>query len=237
MSGRPISSARRHARGMAADVHGSARRGASLQTPSPARRLKLLVVDELGYVPLSQTGAELLFEIFSQRHERGSNYRYVEFAVRGMDERLRESTLDRRRCSIASPTVSMLFLSATTGSLTPFSDPTKMFSTIAEFAWNTSSACPGKSSLSEPETGLIGHDQRDLTLPKRLDRFIAVAHSAIGARTTTVTPMGHPHPYRFSTFGLGECGCAALDRCFEPSHRFALNLYLAAIKRHHPSPG
>jgi hypothetical protein len=131
-----------------------------------------------------------------------------------------------------------LFLSATTGSLTPFSDPTKMFSTIAEFAWNTSSACPGKSSLSEPETGLIGHDQRDSTLPKRLDRFIAVAHSAIGARTTTVTPMGHPHPYRFSTFGLGECGCAALDRCFEPSHRLSLNLYLAAIKRlYGPSPG
>ena len=27
---------------------------------------KLLVIDELGYVPLSQTGAELLFEVFSQ---------------------------------------------------------------------------------------------------------------------------------------------------------------------------
>ena len=34
--------------------------------------VKLLIVDELGYVPLSQTGAELLFEIFSQRHEHGS---------------------------------------------------------------------------------------------------------------------------------------------------------------------
>ena len=32
----------------------------------------LLIIDELGYVPLSQTGAELLFEIFSQRRERGS---------------------------------------------------------------------------------------------------------------------------------------------------------------------
>src|SRR5207237_9190558 len=28
--------------------------------------VKLLIIDELGYVPLSQTGAELLFEIFSQ---------------------------------------------------------------------------------------------------------------------------------------------------------------------------
>ena len=30
-------------------------------------RLKLLIVDELGFVPLSKTGAELLFEVFSQR--------------------------------------------------------------------------------------------------------------------------------------------------------------------------
>ncbi len=34
--------------------------------------VKLLIVDELGYVPLSPTGAELLFEVFSQRYERGS---------------------------------------------------------------------------------------------------------------------------------------------------------------------
>jgi len=34
--------------------------------------VKLLIVDELGYVPLSATGAELLFEAFSQRYERGS---------------------------------------------------------------------------------------------------------------------------------------------------------------------
>jgi len=31
-----------------------------------------LIVDELGFVPLSKTGAELLFEVFSQRYERGS---------------------------------------------------------------------------------------------------------------------------------------------------------------------
>ena len=34
--------------------------------------MKLLIVAELGYVPLSPTGAELLFETFSQRYERGS---------------------------------------------------------------------------------------------------------------------------------------------------------------------
>ena len=35
-------------------------------------RLSLLIIDELGFVPLSRTGAELLFEVFSQRYERGS---------------------------------------------------------------------------------------------------------------------------------------------------------------------
>ena len=34
--------------------------------------VRLLIVDELGYVPQSPTGAELLFEVFSQRYERGS---------------------------------------------------------------------------------------------------------------------------------------------------------------------
>ena len=33
---------------------------------------KLPIIDELGFVPLSKTGAELLFEVFGQRYERGS---------------------------------------------------------------------------------------------------------------------------------------------------------------------
>ena len=33
---------------------------------------KLLIIDELGFVPLSKSGAELLFEIFSQRYERAA---------------------------------------------------------------------------------------------------------------------------------------------------------------------
>jgi DNA replication protein DnaC len=33
---------------------------------------ELLIIDELGYVPLSKTGAELLFETISQRYERSS---------------------------------------------------------------------------------------------------------------------------------------------------------------------
>ena len=33
---------------------------------------KVLIIDEVGYVPFSKTGSELLFEIFSQRYEQGS---------------------------------------------------------------------------------------------------------------------------------------------------------------------
>ena len=41
----------------------------------------LLIVDELGYVPLSKTGAELLFEVFSQRYEQGLDAGHLESAV------------------------------------------------------------------------------------------------------------------------------------------------------------
>ena len=50
---------------------------------------KLLIIDELGFVPLSKTGAELLFEVFSQRYERGSilvtsNLPFDEWTERGV---------------------------------------------------------------------------------------------------------------------------------------------------------
>ena len=35
-------------------------------------QLNPLIVDELGFVPLPRTGAELLFEAFGQRYEHGS---------------------------------------------------------------------------------------------------------------------------------------------------------------------
>jgi DNA replication protein DnaC len=35
-------------------------------------RIDLLILDELGYVPFSKEGAELLFQILAERHERGS---------------------------------------------------------------------------------------------------------------------------------------------------------------------
>ncbi|HEX2940568.1 MAG TPA: IS21-like element helper ATPase IstB [Rhodopila sp.] len=62
--------------------------------------LKLLIIDELGYVPLSQTGAELLFEVFSQRHERGStivtsNLPFEDWTSVFGAERLTGALLDR----------------------------------------------------------------------------------------------------------------------------------------------
>jgi DNA replication protein DnaC len=34
--------------------------------------VKLLILDELGYVPFTAVGGELLFEVLSQQYERGS---------------------------------------------------------------------------------------------------------------------------------------------------------------------
>src|SRR5205823_9832234 len=57
---------------------------------------KLLIIDELGFVPLSQTGAEL----FSQRYERGStlvttNLPFDEWTSVFGSERLTGALLDR----------------------------------------------------------------------------------------------------------------------------------------------
>lgn len=63
-------------------------------------KIRLLIVDELGYVPLSTTGAELLFETFSQRYERGStivtsNLPFDEWTSVFGSERLTGALLDR----------------------------------------------------------------------------------------------------------------------------------------------
>ena len=63
-------------------------------------RLRLLIIDELGFVPLSTTGAELLFEVFSQRYERSSvlvttNLPFGEWTDVFGSERLTGALLDR----------------------------------------------------------------------------------------------------------------------------------------------
>ena len=59
-----------------------------------------VTIDELGFVPLSTTGAELLFEVFSQRYERGSvlvttNLPFDEWTDVFGSERLTGALLDR----------------------------------------------------------------------------------------------------------------------------------------------
>jgi DNA replication protein DnaC len=63
-------------------------------------RYELLIVDELGFVPLSKSGAELLFEILSQRYERSatfitSNLPFNEWTEILGSERLTGALLDR----------------------------------------------------------------------------------------------------------------------------------------------
>ena len=71
-----------------------------LQLQKRLAGLKLLIIDERGFVPLSKTGAELLFEVFSQRYERGStlvppNLPFDEWTEVFGSQRLTGALLDR----------------------------------------------------------------------------------------------------------------------------------------------
>lgn len=62
--------------------------------------VKLLIVDELGYLPLSPSGGELLFEVVSQRYEHGStivtsNLPFEDWTSVLGSERLTGALLDR----------------------------------------------------------------------------------------------------------------------------------------------
>ncbi len=74
------------------------RRLQRLQKPLTSQ--DLLIIDELGFVPLSKTGAELLFEVISQRYERGSiiitsNLPFDEWTEVFGSDRLTGAILDR----------------------------------------------------------------------------------------------------------------------------------------------
>ena len=71
-----------------------------LRLQAQLARVDLLIVDELGYVPLSQTGSELLFDVFSRRYENGativtSNLPFQEWTTVFASERLTGALLDR----------------------------------------------------------------------------------------------------------------------------------------------
>jgi DNA replication protein DnaC len=63
-------------------------------------RVELLILDELGYVPLSKADAELLFQVLGERHERRSlvlttNLPFGEWTSVFPDTRLCKAVLDR----------------------------------------------------------------------------------------------------------------------------------------------
>ena len=71
-----------------------------LRLQAQLARVSLLIIDALGYVPLSQTGGELLFDVFSQRYENGativtSNLPVQEWTAVFARERLTGALLDR----------------------------------------------------------------------------------------------------------------------------------------------
>lgn len=74
---------------------------------STFQRLDLIIVDELGFVPFTATGAELLFEFFSEAYERRAvaittNLPFAEWTSVFGNERLTAALLDRltHRCHI-----------------------------------------------------------------------------------------------------------------------------------------
>ena len=63
-------------------------------------RIDLLVVDELGYLSFSRSGAELLFQVFADRYERRSllitsNLPFGEWVTVFQGERMTAALLDR----------------------------------------------------------------------------------------------------------------------------------------------
>ncbi len=65
------------------------------------KKVSLLIIDELGYLPFSQTGAQLLFQVFTDRYERGSviltsNLPYAQWnTIFSGDANLTAALLDR----------------------------------------------------------------------------------------------------------------------------------------------
>lgn len=64
------------------------------------RRIALLIVDELGFVPFEKAGGELLFDVLSARHERcatimTSNLAFSEWNRVFVDDKLTAALLDR----------------------------------------------------------------------------------------------------------------------------------------------
>jgi len=64
------------------------------------KRIPLLIIDELGYIPFSEEGAQLLFQVVSSRYEQGStiitsNLTFAEWTQVFHDANLTAALLDR----------------------------------------------------------------------------------------------------------------------------------------------
>ena len=138
-------------------------------------RLNLLIIDDLGFVPmspLSRTGAELLFEVFSQRCERGSivvtaNLPFDEWTGVFGSECLTGALLDR-----LTRHVHILEMN---GELPPQAQPGER--------------CP--ASFRRPRRRLAYTDALSIRLPPRFPRLshrIAVGHHS--GRTLFLRPTG-----------------------------------------------
>ena len=78
---------------------------AAAAAPAEARRFELLIIDELGYVPLSTTGAELLFEVFP--HATNAAPRWSPATCRSTNgQPCSAPNASPARCSTGSPTTS-----------------------------------------------------------------------------------------------------------------------------------
>ena len=71
------------------------------------QKYALIIVDELGYIPFSPEGAQLLFQVFAKRYERGSllvtsNLAFAQWTTVFGDATLTAALLDRltHHCSI-----------------------------------------------------------------------------------------------------------------------------------------
>ena len=108
--------------------------------------VKLLIIDELGYVPVSATGAELLFEVFSQRYEHGStivtsNLPFEEWTSVLGSERLTGALLDR--------------LTHHVHILTMNGDSYRLAQSTARRRLSTKANLPAGAETIDPETGEI----------------------------------------------------------------------------------
>lgn len=64
-------------------------------------RYDLIILDEVGYVPFAQVGAELLFQVISERAERATLIITTNSPILGMDARFFQTHGYVKRCLIA----------------------------------------------------------------------------------------------------------------------------------------